>query len=325
MKIIKSLLMSSMAILVLFISIIKPSIAAPQATSGTIIKNQVVVTYKDSKGNRYSNESNIIKITIREVNSVTLTNISGETKTVGNIPNALIYSIHTLHNTGNTTDTYHLSIQNEITGDTLNATEFFIYNDKNRNGQLDIDEKKPITVIELVSDTTAKIITTSKLPENIYNNDTLNIKVNVQSKINTNVTASNKVKINFSDTRPKINIVLSAAKDIACDGDPDAEFGDVNLNHMASKECLILYIQAKNNSKNRVLGVILKNTLPEFTSYKKNSLHYCKGKECRLERFTDAIDNDTAEFDETNDEVKFKAGEIITGEKAFARFSIIID
>jgi uncharacterized repeat protein (TIGR01451 family) len=321
---IKSFLMSSAAILVLSSSLTTASIAAPHAIPGTIIQNQVIVTYKDGKGNRYTNQSNIIKISIREVNSVTLTNNSGETQTAGNIPNALVYSIHTLHNTGNITDTYHLKIQNETIGDTLNATEFFIYKDKNSNGQLDGDEKKPITTIELASDVTAKLIITSKLPENIDSNDTLNIKVSAESKKNTNIIALNRVKINFSDTRPKIKVVLSAAKDIACDGNPDVEFGDVNLNPMAPMECLILHIQAENTSKNEALDVLLKDIIPEFTSYKENSLQYCKGKGCSLDSFTDAVDNDAAEFDEENDEVKFKAGNMLSGESASARFTIII-
>jgi len=317
--------MSSATILALFSSITTSSIAAPPTPSGTIINNQVIVTYKDDKGNNYTNKSNIIKITIRKVNSVILTNTSGGIQTVANLPNSLVYSIHTLHNTGNTTDIYNLNVSNETAEDTLNASELFIYKDTNDNGQLDDNEKKPITIIELASDEISKLIISSKLPENIDNTDTLHLKIKIQSKKNADVTASNKVKINFSDTRPRIKVVLSAAKDVTCDGNPDVEFGDVNLNPMVANECLILHIQAENTSKNKALGVILKNTLPEFTSYKASSLQYCKGKHCTLEAVTDVVDNDAAEFDVNNDEVRFKAGSMIAGEHASARFTIIID
>jgi hypothetical protein len=115
----KPLLHASVATLALFASLTMTNIAVavPHAAAGSIIQNQVVATYKDALGNVYTNASNIVNITIREVNSAKLTNTSGETQTVANTPNSLVYSVYTLQNTGNTTDTYDLTAVNEATGD----------------------------------------------------------------------------------------------------------------------------------------------------------------------------------------------------------------
>jgi hypothetical protein len=329
MKIIKlkPLFHASAVILTLLtaLTMVNTAAAVPHTPAGSIIQNQVVATYKDSVGNSYSNASNVVKITIREVNSATLTNTSGETQTVADTPNALVYSVHTLHNTGNTTDTYTLSAVNETTGDTLEASEILIYLDTNGNGQLDDDEKTPITTIELVSDESVKLIVVSKLPATLSDSDTLNIKVNAVSQKGGGVDGSNLVKINFTNAQPKIDVALTAAKDIDCDGNHEGSFGDINLVQMAPTECVIMNIQAENSSATTALEVVLKDPIPAFTTFKTGTLQYCKGDACTLENFTDSVDSDNAEYDKTNGEVKFKAGTIIAGEKASARFSIVID
>jgi hypothetical protein len=329
MKIIKlkPLLHSSVVALALLFSIMmtNTAVAIPHAPAGTIIQNQVIATYKDIHNNTYTNESNIVKITIRKVNSVTLTNTSGETQTVGNTPNSLVYSVHTLQNTGNTTDTYDLSAINEATGDTLDAAEILIYEDKNGNGQLDDNEKTPITSIKLASDASVKLIVRSKLPATVGNDDTLNIKVTASSQKDSAVNATNLVKINFSNVQPKVDVVLTAAKDTGCDGTPDSDFGDIDLVQMAPTECVIMNIQAKNSTANEALEVVLKDPIPEFTSYKTGTLQYCKGDACTLKNFTDEVDADPAEYDQINGETRFKAGTMAAGEKVSARFSIVID
>jgi hypothetical protein len=84
-------------------------------------------------------------------------------------------------------------------------------------------------------------------------------------------------------------------------------------------------IQAENNSNTDALEVILKDPIPEFTTFKTGTLQYCKGNGCTLQNRTDDVDGDNAEYDQTNGETRFKAGTMRAGEKATARFSIVID
>jgi hypothetical protein len=94
---------------------------------------------------------------------------------------------------------------------------------------------------------------------------------------------------------------------------------------MAPAECVIMNIQAENSTDNEALEVVLKDPTPEFTSYKAGTLQYCKGDACTLQNFTDDVDTDAAEYDQTNGEARFKAGTMVAGEKVSARFSIVID
>jgi uncharacterized repeat protein (TIGR01451 family) len=440
---------------------IVPAIAAPHAAAGLTISNKIIVTYKDNNGITYTDESNIITITIRAVDSATLTNDSGNTLTSAAIPNHIVYTLHTLHNTGNTKDSYTFSANNDAAGDTLDATNLLIYNDANKNGQLDPAENTPINSIELISDQLVKLLVATQLPAVVDVSDSLHITVDAVSDNGGTVTTTNHVNITFTNDnianpirweakdlgnchayqvinsastwqqaktsaeamiydgktghlltlsnneetnfittlmspttayyigakrlgsgwswvnnqtwnyenwdagqpdnaggledvieiynsgkwgdiagttqhnfivefdidciQPKVEVVLQAAKDTDCDDQQEGDFGTVNLLDMAPNECLIFDIKAENTSTTNANEVMLSDPLPEFTSYKANTLRYCKGDGCTLQTLTDAVGDDSAEYDATNGETKFIAGTLIPNQKVFARFSIRID
>lgn len=320
MKIIKTIQSCGWVLLAsqLTISSVYAAVAA-----GTTISNQVTVSYKDAAGNSYTDESNIINITIRRVNALELTKTSDETQNETATPDAIVYSTHTLQNTGNATDTYNLAVANE-TGDSKDSPEFLIYKDTNNNGVLDNDEKTPITSIEIPAGESVSLIVATKLPSDISESDTLDATLIASSATDSNIKQTNAIHLTFT-VRPNVDISLTAVKDVNCDGSPDGDFGVLDLADMASEECAIMHIEAENTSNVDAIDVVLKDELPSYISYKKGTSSFCLGTNCTLVATTDAVDDDAGEYDDASGIVRFNAGDMASGTKASARFSVVID
>ena len=104
--------------------------------------------------------------------------------------------------------------------------------------------------------------------------------------------------------KPKVEVSLAAAKDLTCDGEPDDEFGDVDLTEMASGECVIMHVRAENTSNEVARKIHVKQAVPTHASYVPNSITLCGsvGTECvdLTPRTDDASDTDAGYYDENS-------------------------
>jgi hypothetical protein len=177
-------------------------IAVAAAPGGAILQNKVIATYSDIGGKTYTAESNIVEISIREVRTATLTITAGENQQVAMIPSSKVYSVHTLTNNGNVSETFALAAANVTGGDdTLDASALKVYLDANGNGVLDGTEgATPITSTTLAAGASTKLIVESVLPASIAVSDTLNVTVDATDSKGTAAASKNTVKITFKDT-----------------------------------------------------------------------------------------------------------------------------
>jgi hypothetical protein len=176
-------------------------VALAAAPGGAILQNQVTVTYTDIGGKAYTAQSNIVEISIREVRGATLTITAGENQEVAAAPGTKVYSVHTLTNGGNVTETYALTAANVTGGgDTLDASALKIYLDSNGNGVLDSGETTPITSTNLAAGGAVKLIVESTLPATIAASDTLKVTLDATDSKGTTASSTNTVNITFKDT-----------------------------------------------------------------------------------------------------------------------------
>ncbi len=475
------------------------ALSAESAPGGSLLRNQVTISFQDIAGNSYTTVSNVVDITIREVQAATLTEVSGTVQEVAAIPQAEVDSVHRLQNTGNVSSTYQLTAANvTATGaksaltkshnkvsaskqilakslaqpDTINADVIQIFHDNNANGQVDVNETTPITEITLVAGETANLIVRSQLPDTVTEDDRLDVTLQAQDKDNGAVTTSiNQVYLTFTESNagklliwneaeggnchaykivaaaqaiswtqakseadrliyrgvpghlvsitsgieqqfiyslinrfsqsywmglsrpehtagsyqwvtgealsygnwgvsepslgtqhyalmwhggegkwydkgnqgdgivrhyivefdadcghPKIDIQLTAAKDLNCDDNPDSDFGMIKLSEMEGGQCVMMDIAAINDSGTAAKNVQLFHELKPYTSYRAESLSLCKGVGCQLITKTPAsADADGGEILENEGKLVFSVGDLELNEQAHARFSVKID
>lgn len=176
-------------------------VALAATPGGAILQNKVTVTYTDIGGKAYTADSNIVEISIREVRGATLTITQGENQEVAAAPGTKVYSVHTLTNGGNVTETYGLTAANVTGGgDTLDASALKIYLDTNGNGTLDVGETTPITSKALAAGASAKLIVETTLPATIAASDTLKVTLDAADGAGNTANSTNTVNITFKDT-----------------------------------------------------------------------------------------------------------------------------
>ena len=175
-------------------------IAVAAAPGGAILQNKVIATYSDIGGKTYTAESNIVEISIREVRTATLTLTGGAEQTVAMIPSSKVYSVHTLTNNGNVSETYTLAAANVTGDDSLDAAALKIYLDANDNGVLDSGETTPITSTTLAAGASAKLIVESVLPAAVTLSDKLNVTLDATDSKGTAAASTNTVKITFKNS-----------------------------------------------------------------------------------------------------------------------------
>lgn len=185
-------------------------IAVAAAPGGAILQNKVIATYSDIGGKTYTAESNIVEISIREVRTATLTLTDGAEQTVAMIPSSKVYSVHTLTNNGNVSETYTLAAANVTGGDdTLDAAALKIYLDANGNGVLDGTEgATPITSTTLAAGASAKLIVESVLPAAVALSDKLNVTLDATDSKGTAAASTNTVKITFKNSNVSYTPVI---------------------------------------------------------------------------------------------------------------------
>lgn len=158
------------------VTCVAPVVAATAA--GTMIKNLATVTYEDVNGNQYSAQSNEAVITVKQVYSAEIGVDTAKTAAAGQV----VYSQHTLTNTGNGEDTYTINADNfginDLTDD-LNASGIKVYIDSNGNGLADAGEQEVPAggTITLTAGQSVELVMAVSVPNTASPGDELGVKL----------------------------------------------------------------------------------------------------------------------------------------------------
>ncbi|WMP19129.1 beta strand repeat-containing protein [Thiothrix lacustris] len=150
---------------------VSPVMAATAA--GTQIKNLATVTYQDASGNTYSAQSNEAIITVKQIYSAEIGSDTTKTAAAGQV----VYSQHTLTNTGNGEDTYTFTAANVADGDlatndNLTASSIKVYIDSNGNGLVDSGEQEA-TTLTLTAGQKVEVVMAVAVPNTATSGQTL--------------------------------------------------------------------------------------------------------------------------------------------------------
>ncbi len=109
---------------------------AEKPPAGTRISNVAVVTYEDSRGVKYRDESNPVIVVVKSVYGL---DINPDFQQVTSFPGKIIDIPYSLKNTGNTQDSYILTVENK-TNDDADLLNPRIYIDQNKDGKVNPGE-----------------------------------------------------------------------------------------------------------------------------------------------------------------------------------------
>lgn len=154
------------------VTCVAPAVAATAA--GTMIKNLATVTYEDVNGNQYSAQSNEAVITVKQVYSAEIGVDTAKTAAAGQV----VYSQHTLTNTGNGEDTYTIKAEDFGTDD-LQSSGIKVYIDSNGNGLADAGEQEvPASgTITLTAGQSVELVMAVPVPNTATPGDELGVKL----------------------------------------------------------------------------------------------------------------------------------------------------
>lgn len=154
------------------VTCVAPVVAATAA--GTMIKNLATVTYEDVNGNQYSAQSNEAVITVKQVYSAEIGVDTAKTAAAGQV----IYSQHTLTNTGNGEDTYTINASNFGTDD-LDSSSIKVYIDSNGNGLADAGEQEVPAggTLTLTAGQSVELVMAVSVPNTATPGDELGVKL----------------------------------------------------------------------------------------------------------------------------------------------------
>lgn len=125
------------------------AVYAATPLAGTAIKNYATVTYTDASGIQRSVQSNEAVVTVAPVYFATIESDLEKTAAPGNT----VYLAHTLTNTGNTPDTYALTVTDNLK----------IYLDTNSDGQPSAGEQ-PVTSVAIAPGETKSLVVEYQVP-----------------------------------------------------------------------------------------------------------------------------------------------------------------
>lgn len=133
----------------------------------------------------------------------------------------------------------------------------------------------------------------------------------------------------------QVRLVKTVAYDAACDGTADGAFETTLTSKVAPGECAIWQIVATNQGDANALKVVVRDTVPTYTTYQASSLKYALGTVSATNPLvgrSDATDTDTAE--QASGTVSFfigtgatptAGGTLLPAESATVQFSTKVD
>ena len=162
-----------------FLALPAYTLAAPSA--GTEIGNQASAIYTDAAGINRTTTSNVVITTVTQVASMSMTSDGSAFGT----PNSTVYFPHTLTNTGNSTDTFTLTVANDTAApaDTVDYTSgsLAIYADANGDGIADDNVNLAGTTVTLLQGEVFQFMTAGTLPSTATSGDTADLLVTATS------------------------------------------------------------------------------------------------------------------------------------------------
>lgn len=237
-------------------------------------------------------------------------------------PGGSVDYTHTLDNTGNTEETFELTATNPGTTPGWNNN---LLVDTNGDGTPDkpTSQLTPTDVIYGV-DSTGTVVPVTWADTDSDGNPEVTLPPGVSmpltpvvfapsnaspgevntltiQAVNTD-TAASAPDANVEDSSTvilgQVRLVKTVAYDALCDGTPDGAF-EANLSsQVAPDECAIWQMVAENQGDTNAMNVVIRDSIPVYTSYESNSLQYGLGTISvtnPLTPRTDPMDSDNAE------------------------------
>ncbi|MDQ3813339.1 MAG: hypothetical protein M3347_05250, partial [Armatimonadota bacterium] len=179
------LLLRIVAILALAACVASPLGAAPLA--GTELVNRATVTYTDpGSGAPMTLDSNAVRVFVQPLESFILTPGNSARTPAG----GTAYFSHRLTNTGNTTSSYVLRVEN-LSGDNFDLSGLTLIQDVNSNGQPDAGEPQitPGSPVTLAPDQSLELLISGTVPTTVSDGQTARVGITATTVLQ-GVTAS---------------------------------------------------------------------------------------------------------------------------------------
>jgi uncharacterized repeat protein (TIGR01451 family) len=262
-------------ILIILLIFFPKTLLSIQLKVGEEILNQASISFEDEAGNSQIITTNIVVLTIRQVYSATLDGdrsfegIAGTNRTF----------FHTLHNTGNGSDTYCVSIEN-LPDDSGDFSGIQLIRDINNNGRVDLSDptiastaKAYSTNLILIADEIVHLIVSGDIPESSSLNSTYRLLLSIKAKNGSDSCQNNSVTDigNNVDKADDTNIDQVIITNQAVLGVSKESVYQTNGEGITDDT--IVYQIAITNSGNRIArDIMITDILPEYTQYQENSI-----------------------------------------------------
>ncbi len=230
--------------------------------AGTEIKNLATVSYEDATGNSYTAQSNEAVVTVAQVYSATVN--STDTSLTAS-PGQPVDISYTLENTGNGADNFLLSALDDIVGgDALNADSITIFDDLNNNGQADSGE--PVISSALLNAGEIKsIVVRAEVPTTALAGEDLGITLTAQAEQGTGAAVAASVTDLTAGKGPD-TLDSTVETLITVTGDAVVIATKSSVHNAATSE-ITYTVEIKNNGNADAGNVLLRDAIPENTSY----------------------------------------------------------
>jgi len=184
-----------------------PAANAAAPAAGTNISNVASASYTDSTGNSKTVTSNIVTTTVLPVASFTLV----DPRVVTANANNQVSLSHTLTNTGNSSDTFTVSVANVANGSSGDSYDFGglnVYLDANKDGVP--DSQTPVTSVVLAAGESVNLIVQATTASTAQVNDLGKLTVSAVSTVDNAVKAENTDTVKIT-TGAVISLTKSAS------------------------------------------------------------------------------------------------------------------
>ena len=239
--------------------------------AGTEIRNQASASYIDSAGLPQTTTSNEVVTVVQEVYGVSITPDGSDEANPGQTKSGLaggpVYFNYVVTNTGNTTDTINLSIE-QGAADDFDFSSHTVYLDANCNAQLDTGESA-VTSVNLAADASACLIVEATIPSSATDGQMGNLNITGTSQGDSGETDTN----NWARATVSGTGVISATKSADPSG-PVAPGGTITYtihgSNTGSDDAggVASVANVDGNDEN---GILVSDPIPTGTTYVRNS------------------------------------------------------
>jgi uncharacterized repeat protein (TIGR01451 family) len=246
------------AFLGLSVFFIEKSLAV-KVPAGTIIGNSATATYYDENNNQYTTTSNVVQTVVQAVCGV---DVIPDSKIVKEgVPGQVVYLPFQIKNTGNSENTFSLSLQN-------GSYTKSVYLDENQNGVVDPGEQT-VTSLNLGMDEVATVIVSVEIPTTAGVGDTEDFSITVSSaKIGTCSDQGNGQVNVLNDAVISINKSVDKSQAL-----PDSQITyTISFKNIGTKSAYALDgfsvdIDNDGNVETGVEGILVKDAVPSGSIY----------------------------------------------------------